>query len=618
MAKAKKLVAKTKKQGGLTKLIKRYPFLPWSSLFVFIGAAICALAYRYESEAGPPPFELTTYESDYLRGVVAAVTALGLVALLAIRRYKPTMLDEQFLTRAKAAVILLVIAGSLIYFYAPRGIARRHYLNFHDLYHYFLGLKYYPEVSYNNFYACHLQADQERPRPRYRARDRVRDLNDYRRRRASDILAQADCSAFSEERWREFRHDIDLFDRFMGRRALLDHGYNGTPFHALVGGTIANIPEVTYSSLVVLTFVDILMLSLLFAVLVWGFGWPAAVLFALFLFSNFADFYFHVSFFRYSWFFTLGIGLACLHRERYAPAAVFLTASAMLNVFPLLFSAGLVLKIVVSWLKEKSLTPHHKTFVTWAVASTILFGALSVTHDEPLERYRSFFSNMSMHSPKLTTKRIGFRYNFMYRGEITEDSPQISYDTKAEDFRRIRVPYTIIVALILALGAALALRLDDFRATVLMGFLLFFILFSTVAYYYAVASVLVLLWARELDKNRGVAFMILLFGLMATVYLFWWQTQFRKFVNNHVLTMLFTVYLAAVMYAYARETGLTTTLKERLGTWFKGQDAEGEGDDGHEGEVEGDDESEGETASKGKSTGTGKGKSKGSKASVFT
>ena len=537
-------------------LFQKHPWLPWSLFFVALGLGLCLLIYSTEIDPPPDAYDMTTMESDNLRGLVAGVTAAGLILLIAVRRLRPALRPEAPNRWFNVVVAALVILGSLTYFYVPRGVARSRYLNAHDLYHYFLGAKYYGEVGYNEYYGCHLRADQERRRPKYRARDRVRDLRDYRLRRVAEVRREADCSGFSEERWEEFRHDLDYLDRFSQRRVITDHGYNGTPFHALLASNFAELFEVDTRGLVLATFVDIMAVCLLFAVLVWGFGWPVTALFALFLFANIGDFYFHVSFSRYWWLLTLGSGLACLERQRYGAAAVLMVLSAMLNVFPLLFFAGLGVKMLFQLVRERRLEGKYKTFVTWAAGATVICAALSLTHDRPVERYQTFFSNMSRHSGLLTSTRTGFRYNFMYRGEVIEDDPHSSWSSKREDLVALYPVYIPLVGMILLLGALIALRLDDLRATVLSGFLLFFMLFSTVIYYYALASVLVLLWIRDLERRRGLVMLALLFATMGLVHIGWELSEYRRFLNTALLTFFFTFNLGVSLIVLAFSSGL--------------------------------------------------------------
>lgn len=538
--------------------------LIWSSIFLVLGGFVCFIIYLYEADEGlrPPPFELTPVEADYFMGVAAGLTALGLVALLIVRRVWSSGPPKWVSVTLKSAAVLVLVFGALSYFVAERSVAQRHYPKFHDLYHYFFGLKYYPEVGYNQLYNCHLKADGERQRPQIDDRERVRDLKTYRIRRAEELRSKAQCDTFSSERWQEFREDSEFFRRLAPRGVIRDHGYNGTPFHARIAGLIANIPEVTYANIVALTFVDIGGLCLMFAVAVWAFGWKAAFLFALFFFSNFADRFYYIgaSFFRYQWLVTLGIGLACLKKDKLRLAALLLTASAMLNVFPLFFLAGIGIKVLYQLLRTRKLESRYRTFVAWCVIGASLWGGVSLLHDRPLDRYQTFFSNMSMHSDLLTRSRIGFKYNFMFRGEYTSEAPNYSYARKRAEFERwpTQVAFFTLLAIVLAWTTMLIFRLDDFRATVLAGFTLFFMLLGTVEYYYAVAAVLVLLWVDELHRRRGVLMLLLLFVLQAATFVVWWQSQYLRFMNNHVMTWYFTAYLLVVLVVLSFTSGLIT------------------------------------------------------------
>jgi hypothetical protein len=538
------------------------------ALFLLIGVAICVLIYATKTEPASASRPLTQLEHDLIRGGFAAVVVVGLILVLLARRLGQLPIARVLKPAMKVGAVILVVGACLMYFYTARGLTRRHYLNFHDMFHYFLGCKYHEETGYYEFYRCLLKADAESEHPHWRPKDRARDLNTYAFTNVRESIENANCDGFTADRWNELKHDVDLFKRYSHRKVVTDHGYNGTPFSARVAGSLANLFTVEYESLPTAVFFDVMGLCLLFAVLSWGFGWRIAFLCALFHAVNFSDFYFHVSFFRYWWLVTLGISLAFLYKNRYGPAAVFMTASAMLNVFPLMFFGGIGLKVIHSLATRRKIAPPHKVFITWTVIATIVFGGISLLHTRPIDRYGDFFEKMGRHSAKLTTTRSGFKYNFMYRGETTQDLAKISYEEKARDLTRIKTPYSILVGAILFVGMFLAFRLDDFKATIFLGFLLFFMLFSTVAYYYACASTLVMFWADDLRKNRGVLFVAFLFALLTLVHIAWQVSEFRGFVNNTVVTGIYTLYLGVVMIYLSVYTGLLGSAKEFVSGLF--------------------------------------------------
>jgi hypothetical protein len=414
-------------------------------LFLVLGVGISILISITDGSPTRNENDWSVYDNDAATGVIAGLVCLGLLLVVAIERFKSSLLSDGNKRILKVVAVLLVAAGASTYFYTARAVAQIRYPKTWDSYHYFLGAKYFRELGYNNLYACHVLADSQQRRPKYAPNDRIRDLENYRTIRVRQALQGAEevCSnAFSDERWEEFKRDTRLFDRYNIKRVINDHGYNGTPLHAVIAGGLAQIPEVTWENLVRVSFIDIIGLSIMFAVVVWAFGWKVAFLFALFFFTNFADRFGYIgaSYFRYQWMVTLGIGLALLKKEKYAASAVFITLSAMLNVFPLLFFSGIGAKIAHKFYKERRFDPNHKTFLIWAIGATLVFGGISLMQERNIHNYSQFLSNMSRHSALLTKSRIGFQYNFHFRGEIREDNPNTSFERKAEDLKKIRIP----------------------------------------------------------------------------------------------------------------------------------------------------------------------------------
>ena len=540
--------------------INRRPDIPAILFFIGMGVILCIVIAVTETQPhhGSPPS--TQLEQDGLRGVSTVVGLIGLLAILAVRRWvniKPL----RFLLKA-SAVTLVVFAG-VSYFYTTRSLTRRHYLNFHDAFHYFLGCKYIEETGYNEFYNCYYKALKEREDRRYTPNMRIRNLHDYGYIRIKHAVENADCSKFSKARWEAFKTDSTLFADFLSDGATRDHGYNGTPLSAAVFGFVANIPKVTYENLVYLTFFDLFALSILFAVFTWGFGWRMGLLAALFHFVNFGDYYYHVSFFRYWWWVTLGVGITCLHKEKHGIAALFLVASAMLNVFPVLFIGALGIRILYTTVKERRLAPLHRTFLIWSVIGAIAFGGISLTNRNPIEQYEEFFDNMEQHSGLLTGTRAGFRYNFLFQGVTGEDFLKNPVNIR-EKYHRNRVAITISALLLLGLFSLLIVRLDDAQAAIIGGFALLFFLFSTVRYYYALAPLLLLLWVNDIKTYRGILLCALLFFMMSVVHLAWWRTTFSPFVTNTLYTAMFTLYLGVIFVVLGKRSGLFSSLLSRM------------------------------------------------------
>lgn len=520
--------------------------------FLLFPVPLCALIYatRTVPRAGWIGIEGFTYRSDTTNGLMGIVALVAAVALLVPRR------SGRGPSRLGTALLLVSLGfAEILYFYGSR-LGKTHYPWFHDSYHYLVGAKYFPEVGYNGLYGCHLVADSERAVPRYAPTDGVTDLAVDEVKTAAAVRASADCSAFSPARWAEFQKDTTFFDTVTSKDILRDRGYNGTPFHTFVVRLLFSRCDLGYETMVALTFVDIAWISVLLATITWAFGWRLGAVFAFFFLTNFADRFNFVgaSCFRYAWIATLGVGIACLKKARPATSAAFLSASAMLSAFPALFLSGIGVKAASDVLGGRPIAPRHRRFLAAAAIATTGFFGVSLLQPHPLRNYEDFLSIMRTHSQAFSELRVGFRYDFLIRGEAMP--PDAPYDSarKADELRDVRLLYYAAALGLLVVGILLARRLDDVSATILCGFLPFFLLFTAATYYFAATAVLLLLWHEE-PEPVGARFASLLFALTAGMYVLWYRTDnSHAFLNNTAMSVALTIDLACILgyLAYRR------------------------------------------------------------------
>ena len=262
-------------------------------------------------------------------------------------------------------------------------------LNFHssrfvhasEMFHYYMGAKYLPELGYTRLYACTLAVDAE---DGVSLDDRmVRDLRDNRRVPATSQLERAaECrTRFGPLRWDAFRRDTAFFRSAMGEekwfRAHNDHGFNGTPAWAVLGGLLAALGPVSWPLLVALALIDVVLIVAIFVTIGRGFGLEAAAIaagyFGLNSLSQFG--WTGGSLLRYDWLFCLVAGVVALRRGRPALAGFALASSTMLRVFPLLALVGLGLKALVEVLEARSPRAllRYRRLATGALAAAALF-----------------------------------------------------------------------------------------------------------------------------------------------------------------------------------------------------------------------------------------------------
>jgi hypothetical protein len=468
----------------------------------------------------------------------------------------------------------LTLVAGLSYFYAHRGLARRHFINTWDLYHYYLGPKYFNELGHTGLYEATVVAARQ-ARLGLKATDPIRDLNDYSGALAGRVKNDNEyVRRFTPERWRDFRAAVVFFHVHAGpewfRRMILDHGYNGTPVLTLFGSPLAHLVPVGYASLSYLALLDIVLLLVGFALITRSFGWQAGLMFTILFCVSFTSRFTIVgaSLLRYTWLAALTIGLALIHLRRHFAGGVFMALSCLLNVFPILFTAGIAIKGLVEVLWRRRLCIEYRRFAVGFALTGIVLVGLSLSVGRGLDGWRSFMHQMQQHAERLTTSRVGFQYLFVYEGEGLDGKKGVTYSSKRRKLEQLKPWLMVGTGLMLLLCAVVACQLDDARACILFGIVAIFLLFSLVQYYWAMMHLLMLLWRADANGRpaaRGETLgQLLLFVMTGTVFLTWWGTRHIGFVNNTVMSGLLALYLAYVMGYFAYTTGVLTAGRRRL------------------------------------------------------
>jgi hypothetical protein len=537
---------------------------PGAAIFGALGLALVVLlatrelsAIESREQGGAIDFlgvVWTFATTDAALGLLAGAGALGLAGF-AVLRARGLLEGAPLRRLADAALIMLVLAAGLTWGYASRGLGQSYYIKSHDAFHYVLGPKYFAEVGYFRFYDCIAEADFQTMR--LLEGKKVRDLQGYDTIRSKAARKRAKCETlFSPERWQQFKGDYELFGALHRDRipdVVRDHGYNGTPFNAFMGGLLSNSFELTYSNLVWWSLLDTLGILLAFFALSWAVGWRWACLVALVFFTAFTDrgYFILGSFFRYHWLIFSALGMAALARGKHLYAGALLATAGMLNVFPVLFFAGIGLKMLWSLALERTLHKPHLRFVQGALAASVVLGALSISHAEGPANYARFFEKMSHHAELVTRSRVGLRYDLSYQGETSND--EYSAELAAAIQKSQRPYYYALLVVLIAALVVIARQLDDLSATVLCGFALFFYLFSTVEYYYGIYALLPLALYGQRARPWALPLLALpLFGNALAAWIFG-ETRALGIVNNTVCSYTITVVLLAYQIALSSE-----------------------------------------------------------------
>jgi len=401
-----------------------------------------------------------------------------------------------------------------------------------DTLHYYLGAKYFHELSYDRLYECLVVADAAEPRMARRVHlRRITNLRTNVQESTAEILAHPErCTdQFSADRWRRFTADVAWFrDHETPQRweeISTDHGFNGTPVWLIAGSLLANLAPASDAQILALTSIDLFYFFALVAVIGWAFGLrPLAV--ALLVLATFFPcrfFWTGGSFLRWDWLFFTVAAVACLKKGRPWLGGLALGYAAMLRIFPGLLAAGpaaAVIALVVqdglrSGLRRPEVQAHLRFLGGAALAVALLVPASLAVTGGP-DTYRAFAANTRKHQATPLTNHMGLRTVMAWRpsevGRYLVDETAVDpwgrwKEARLAAWRQAR-PLAVLLAgaALVLLGRAARRRPEPWIAAALGALWIAFAVELT-SYYYAFLLVPALLWVEK--RSAGIALLAL-------------------------------------------------------------------------------------------------------------
>jgi hypothetical protein len=283
-----------------------------------------------------------------------------------------------------------------------------------EMYHYFLGSKYFPELGYDGLYVASLEA-QRQSRPDLETQEFIRDLRsnevvltDGLRSHAAEVRGR-----FTEDRWLSFVSDHDYF--LSTTYPILtfyryDHGYNPPPNWTFVGRSISRWLSGTEATLHRLTFLDLFLAVVAFAAIYRTFGARVACLSAL-VFGLGAPWRYDWTggaFLRNDWLALLVLGICALKRERFAVAGLLIGYAASLRVFPAAFLIGPALVMVHDLVRRKPVRWFLSLGGGVAVSLLLAF-ALGSLAGSGISAWPDFVDNIRLHHQTISANSVGVK-----------------------------------------------------------------------------------------------------------------------------------------------------------------------------------------------------------------
>ncbi len=285
-------------------------------------------------------------------------------------------------------------------------------VHYHELFHYYFGARYAPELGYDRLYDCAVVAQAELQPERLASIEalQVRDLRGGELRTgAASLQRAAECRARFGESWEEYRDEVGVFVYLFAEpswQALLgDHGYNPSPAWTLSGALLAAGPPVqVLADLDRLALVDPALLLITVGLLAWGFGWEAAAWAALIFALGWPWRYGYIggAFARFLTLASLAAALVALRRERAGWAGLAVGFAGLLRVFPgfALLGPGLGLLLARGLRRE-----HLRLLAGVGLALLLGFGLSGAAYG--FEAWTEFFARLGVHQLNQSFNRLG-------------------------------------------------------------------------------------------------------------------------------------------------------------------------------------------------------------------
>jgi hypothetical protein len=514
--------------------------------------------------------------SNTILWLKVALTAATLVLLYLRYRagQKSGASAKAYSLRTKVIVGLAVIFSFAV-FHNLGTFRGGSFVHYGEMFHYYLGSKYFKELGYYELYNAVIVADTEQGNELANA-PFYTDLRTYKNVQRKAALRDAEHvrGLFSQERWNAFKGDVAFFKEATGSPRspglmflLMDHGYNASPVSTFVLGLLTNMVPVTQVR--ILAAIDVFLVLLMIAAVFRGFGFEMGALFSVYFFVSIlsGQEYLSGSLLRYDWLLYIVLAVCLLDKGRYASAAFFLTLSAMLRIFPGLLFYGVAVRMFQKLRTTRTVDRQSVRFVLAAgITAAALFALPAVSLGSVLQPWQEFYAKTSLHDSGVYVNHLGLRGVVLFEPSHlslerfletykSADVVRRWQDVKENELRNKRPVIVFCSFLVLmCVTAIIWKRKESESASVLWPLLLIYTTSYLSAYYYAFLCLFVLLFFRRIQTRDGFVPLCLLLvfniGALATDYFKPSPIVFFTLINIYLFLCL------ASMLAFELYTGV--------------------------------------------------------------
>jgi hypothetical protein len=398
--------------------------------------------------------------------------------------------------------------------------------------HYYVGSKYFHELSYDRLYECMSVADIEDGLKRRVELRKITNLRTNHLEPTDEIVKHPEsCKQhFSAERWESFKHDVRFFRNRQGAKRWddlqTDHGYNGTPVWNIAGSVLANLAPASTTQLNTLAMLDPAYLVATLLVIWWAFGWRVLSVALIAFATNFPSRFYWTggSYLRWDWLFYMIAGIACLKKDKPMLAGAALAYATLLRIFPGFVFVGPLAGLGYHVWKHRRLEARYTRFFIGAALACALLVPVSMVVSGGLPAYQQFVKNTAKHKETPLTNYMGLRTVIAWRpsevGRLMKNDkltdPWSTWKQARLDGYKHALPLYLALALAFLALIAVAARHVEPWAAAAIGVTFIPIGVELTCYYYAFILGVGLLYAKREEAGR------LLLALTALTQFFAW------------------------------------------------------------------------------------------------
>lgn len=447
--------------------------------------------------------------------------------------------------RTKVIIVLAVLFSFAVFhnFGAPHPGGT--YVHYGDVFHSYLGAKYFKELGYYELYNAVIAADTEQDNalaglPFYT------DLKTYQNTPRETALKNIDRvrNLFSKTRWNEFKHDVSFFKKATGMPRsvgllvlVMDHGYNASPVSTVILSILTNVVPVTQVRL--LAVLDVFLVVTMILLVFRTFGFEMGALFSIYYFVNILNNHGNISgcLLRIDWLFYIVVAVCLLEKGRYASSSFFLTLSAMVKVFPAVLFLGIGVAIFRKVKTTRTVDRKYIRFIlTAGVTGLALFLLPAVYFGSVLQPWKGFSQNMALHNSGVYVNHLGLRGMVLFEpshlslkrfietntNNYTNDIVRHWQDVKEKEFKQKRPVIVFCSLFVLVCLTAIIWKRKESESEieiVLWPLLLIYTMSYPSHYYYIFLCLFILLFFRRTKSLSAFVSLciLLIFNISALV-----------------------------------------------------------------------------------------------------